>query len=361
MARELSRSERRLMILAVFALFWGAFLVALGVALPLVAVVLGALVATAAVGLGAPRLYAALRPRFGRAGRRLSAGGRAADAAALGAVRAMSVRLAAIDWASRRAAARRGIGAVAARGRAADASALRGVRAGAAQAGRIDWAGHRDAVRRRAAAARSHGRAADARAVQALGAASTRARAVEWGALGAAVRSRTDPALRRGRDAAAAARQRTQALRRELAERREGPPPAEPGKADALRLNEEAATLRHVGRLQEALERGEQALALFRRLGDARGEALTLNGLGLTQTRLGDEAGALDSYEMAVALLTELGDSHGAGRVLANLGALHRVQGHDEQARAVWNDALERLEPGTPEHDRTAEQLRLAS
>ena len=361
MARELSRSERRLMILGVFALFWSAFLVALGVALPLVVVVLGALAATAAAGLGAPRLYVALRPYAGRAGRRLSALGRAADAAALGAMQASSARLAAIDWASRRAEARRGMDAVAARGRAADAAVLRGLHAGAARAGRIDWAGHREAVRSRAAAARSSGRAADARAVQALAAASARAPAVEWGALGSAVRTRTDPALRRGRDAAAAARQRTQALRRELAERREGPLPAEPGKADALRLSEQAATLRQGGRLQEALERGEEALALFRRLGDARGEALTLNGLGLTQTRLGDEAGALDSYEMAVALLTDLGDGHGAGRVLANLGALHRVQGHDEQARAAWNDALERLDPGTPEHHLTAEQLRLAS
>jgi len=62
-----------------------------------------------------------------------------------------------------------------------------------------------------------------------------------------------------------------------------------------------------------------------------------------------------------VSLLTDLGDSHGAGRVLANLGALHRGQGHDAQARAAWNEALERFEPGTPEHDRMARQLRLAS
>jgi tetratricopeptide (TPR) repeat protein len=128
-----------------------------------------------------------------------------------------------------------------------------------------------------------------------------------------------------------------------------------------MRLNEQAAALRSEARLVEALELSEQALAIFRTLGDSRGKALTLNGLGLTQARAGDEAGALDSYETAVALLIELGDSHGAGRVLANLGALHRGQGHDAQARAAWNDALERLEPGTPEHEQTAQQLKLAS
>ena len=47
--------------------------------------------------------------------------------------------------------------------------------------------------------------------------------------------------------------------------------------------------------------------------------------------------------------------------MLANLGALHQGQGHEDEARAAWSDALERLEPGTPEHERTAQQLRIAS
>ena len=153
---------------------------------------------------------------------------------------------------------------------------------------------------------------------------------------------------------------RGQALGREVRARR-SPKPAAPGRREARRLNEQAAALRQDGRAREAIEPIEQALEIYRRLGDPHGEAFTLNGLGLTQARLGDEAGAVDSYEKAVALLSELGDGHGAGRVLANLGFLHRGQGHEEQARATWNDALERLEPGTPEHDRTAAQLQLAS
>ena len=166
-------------------------------------------------------------------------------------------------------------------------------------------------------------------------------------------------ALAAGGAAVAAVESRGQELRRDLGAKQARP--AEPGRREAMRLNEQAAVLRSEDRLGEALELSEQALAIFRTLGDSRGKALTLNGLGLTQARAGDEAGALDSYETAVALLTELGDSHGAGRVLANLGALHRGQGHDAQARAAWNDALERLEPGTPEHERTAQQLKLAS
>ena len=147
---------------------------------------------------------------------------------------------------------------------------------------------------------------------------------------------------------------------RELAARRTARPAA-PDRREAMRLSQQAAVLRAEEQLTEAVEAGERALAIFRTLDDAHGAALTLNGLGLTQARMGDEAGALDSYETAVALLTEIGDSHGAGRVLANLGALHRGQGHDAAARAAWSDALERLEPGTPEHDRMAQQLRIAS
>ncbi len=195
--------------------------------------------------------------------------------------------------------------------------------------GRIDWAGKREAAGRRATAAR------------------------------AAAASGSRRALAAGGAAVAAVESRGQELRRELGARRVAPP-AE-GRREAMRLNEQAAVLRSEERLGEAIELSEQALAIFRTLGDTHGTALTLNGLGLTQARIGDDAGALDSYETAVSLLTDLGDSHGAGRVLANLGALHRGQGHDAQARAAWNEALERFEPGTPEHDRMARQLRLAS
>ena len=194
----------------------------------------------------------------------------------------------------------------------------------------IDWAGKREAVGRRATTVR------------------------------AATASGSRRALAAGGAAVAAVESRGQEVRRELGARRAEPPTAE-RRPQAMRLNEQAAVLRSEERLGEAIELSEQALAIFRTLGDTHGTALTLNGLGLTQARIGDEAGALDSYETAVSLLTELGDSHGAGRVLANLGALHRGQGHDAQARAAWNEALERFEPGTPEHDRMARQLRLAS
>ena len=210
--------------------------------------------------------------------------------------------------------------------RRAGAQLRSGTGAASARIGGIDWGGKRESVGRRASSARDLAATGSRRAIAAGGAAA------------AAVESRG----------------------RELAVKRTATP-AQPGRSNAMRLNEQAAVLRSEERYGEALELSEQALAIYRRLDDTHGTALTLNGLGLTQARAGDEAGALDSYETAVALLTQIGDSHGAGRVLANLGVLHRGRGHDAQARAAWSEALERFEPGTPEHDRMAQQLRLAS
>jgi tetratricopeptide (TPR) repeat protein len=199
--------------------------------------------------------------------------------------------------------------------------------------GRVDWQGLRHSARRHAEPAARAGRLAAATASELAAAGSKRVAAV-------------------GGAAVTAVESQARTVRRDVADTRR--------QSEAKRLNKQAAVLRQEGALEQALAVGQQALEIFRALEDRRGEALTLNGIGLTQARMGDEPGALDSYETAVALLTELGDSHGAGRVLANMGALERGQGHDEQARTYLHDALERLEPGSVEHDRTAQQLRRA-
>jgi tetratricopeptide (TPR) repeat protein len=198
--------------------------------------------------------------------------------------------------------------------------------------------------------------------------ASTRVAGVQWSAktesarLRGAVAGRSaSEGMKRALAAGGAVVSGVESRARELVAAKRTARPTLPTRREAMRLSQQAAVLRAEERLSEAVEVGEQALAIFRTLDDPHGAALTLNGLGLTQARMGDEPGALDSYETAIALLTEIGDSHGAGRVLANLGALHRGQGHDAEARAAWSDALERLEPGTPEHDRMAQQLRIAS
>jgi tetratricopeptide (TPR) repeat protein len=233
---------------------------------------------------------------------------------------------------------RRAVEALTPRLRTAGTHVARGSRAVAKRVEDVDLEPARAGAGRGARRAAQAGRTAAATGGRAAAALSARAAAVsraavaKAGAEAGALRGRVDEA--RSRQAA---------------------------RAEAVGLNERAAALRNEGELDGALEAAERALALVRGLGDRRAEALTLNGIGLTQARSGDEAGAVDSYETASAILIELGDEHGAGRVLANLGALHLDLGHEDEAKARWTDALERLEPGSPEHERTAAQLRRAS
>ena len=86
-------------------------------------------------------------------------------------------------------------------------------------------------------------------------------------------------------------------------------------------------------------------------------EALASNSEGIALAKAGRHAEAIDAFDTALALLAETGDRHHEGQVLANLGTVHRKVGGTEAARFCWTRALERLEPGTPESERTAELL----
>jgi tetratricopeptide (TPR) repeat protein len=86
-------------------------------------------------------------------------------------------------------------------------------------------------------------------------------------------------------------------------------------------------------------------------------EALASNSEGIALAKAGRHVEAIDAFDTALALLAETDDRHHEGQVLANLGTVHRKVGGTEAARFCWTRALERLEPGTPESERTAELL----
>jgi hypothetical protein len=86
-------------------------------------------------------------------------------------------------------------------------------------------------------------------------------------------------------------------------------------------------------------------------------EALASNSQGIALAKAGKPAEAIDAFDTALALLADTGDRHHEGQVLVNLGVVHRSVGGAEAARFCWARALERLEPGTRESERTAELL----
>ena len=155
----------------------------------------------------------------------------------------------------------------------------------------------------------------------------------------------TVPAVRAAADRAAATASHT----RQRLER--------PRVTEAPRFARESTYLRRQGRIDEAVEAAEEAVARFDSVGDERGRALAANSLGIALAKAGRHAEAIDAFDTALTVLAEVGDRHHEGQVLANLGSVHRSVGGTEAARFCWSKALERLEPGTPESERTAELL----
>ena len=84
----------------------------------------------------------------------------------------------------------------------------------------------------------------------------------------------------------------------------------------------------------------EEALALWRELGDQRGIAATLSRLGEVARRQGDFVTARAQLDAALAIQRELGDRPTASYALAALGALAADHGDYAAARTLLEEAL---------------------
>ena len=156
-------------------------------------------------------------------------------------------------------------------------------------------------------------------------------------------------------------RSRFSDLRARLAEQVEPHREREARIARAWSLNREAAAHGRHGRIDEAIERSSQALATFLEAGDSRGEAFARYNVALAFARRGDLDLAADAYRQAAASFRATGDARREAQALANLGTVLRKQGHEAEAIASWRSALERADAGSPEYERLAHELRLAS
>lgn len=84
----------------------------------------------------------------------------------------------------------------------------------------------------------------------------------------------------------------------------------------------------------------QNALMLFQRVGDRRGEAQSLHDLGLAAYRQGDYRTARDTYEQALLLWQEIGDRRDKAMTLNHLGNLLRQIGEYTTAQAYHEEAL---------------------
>ena len=114
----------------------------------------------------------------------------------------------------------------------------------------------------------------------------------------------------------------------------------QPPASEAITRDNLGATLRRVGRLQEALDAHQRALEYFRAAGPRRSVAVVLNRLALVWRQLGDVERAIAFDTQSLDVFVEIGDKPGELRALANLAANQREAGQFDLARTTAERAL---------------------
>jgi tetratricopeptide (TPR) repeat protein len=94
------------------------------------------------------------------------------------------------------------------------------------------------------------------------------------------------------------------------------------------------------GNLTAALGYYEQALPIYREVGDRAGEANTLNNIGMVHHDRGEGQTALGLYEEALPILQEVGDRAVEAAVLNNFGLVHHDRGDFQAALDYFEQAL---------------------
>ena len=95
------------------------------------------------------------------------------------------------------------------------------------------------------------------------------------------------------------------------------------------------------GDYPKALESTQRSLTMRRKLGDRRSIALSLNNLGLVYQDSGQFKLALDAFEQALRIRREIGDLVGVSISLNNLGTVAQDQRDDTQALTLFLEAHE--------------------
>jgi len=99
-----------------------------------------------------------------------------------------------------------------------------------------------------------------------------------------------------------------------------------------------------LGQPRQALDLYQKALALFVELADERGQATTWASIGVSQTSQGDSAAGAASERRAVELERRLGRVYEEGKALNHLGVALHMQGEIREALDSYQEALRVLE-----------------
>ncbi|MFB2896948.1 tetratricopeptide repeat protein [Aerosakkonemataceae cyanobacterium BLCC-F50] len=111
-------------------------------------------------------------------------------------------------------------------------------------------------------------------------------------------------------------------------------------KAEAYRLFQQAQEQSRQSQFQEALRSLEQALVIYRTVGDKAWEGVVLAAIGLVYNNLGQYPKALEFYQQALAIVREVGNKAGEGTTLDFIGAVYVRLGQYPKALEFYQQAL---------------------
>jgi CHAT domain-containing protein/tetratricopeptide (TPR) repeat protein len=120
-------------------------------------------------------------------------------------------------------------------------------------------------------------------------------------------------------------------------------PSDEATRAAAERALQEGAQLYQQGTaesLRQAITKFEEALPLYRAVGDRQSEAVILNNIGYIYSALGEKQKALDYYNQSLPLRRATGDKAGEAATLYNIGAVYDALGEKQKALEYFNQSL---------------------
>jgi serine/threonine protein kinase/tetratricopeptide (TPR) repeat protein len=110
-------------------------------------------------------------------------------------------------------------------------------------------------------------------------------------------------------------------------------------KATSLHLM--AVAYRMLNKPQEVLQNEQQALKIWREIGQKRGLAFSLNEMAKAQTSLGDNKDALSNFQEALQIRRGIGDKRGLGDTLIDMGNFSDDRGDHDEALKMYKEALQ--------------------
>jgi CHAT domain-containing protein/tetratricopeptide (TPR) repeat protein len=111
-------------------------------------------------------------------------------------------------------------------------------------------------------------------------------------------------------------------------------------KAEADRLREQGNKQLDTSQFQAALESFQQALAIYKEIGDKEGEADSLNNLGRAYVSLGQYQKAMEFSQQSLVMAREIGSRQVEAKSLNNLGRAYNSLGQYQKAIEFFQQSL---------------------